>query len=319
MKNITIKQLRAFITVARERSFTRAASRLNLSQSALTIAVRQLESEIDLKLFDRTTRAVHLTSHAAIFLPVAERLLEDLSRSLDDLSAIADRQKGNVVAAASASYLCCILVPTVAALRERFPGIHVRLLNTPDNLTRRVLEEEIDFGVTNVWQPVHGLEAFPLLEDAFGLVCQTGHPLAARPGRLGWSDLRGAKLVAMLGGTHTREILDRSPRIRRLLEPPVCEANSIFALGAMIGQNMGAATLPALVSRAIVSDALIYRPLYEPVLKRELFVIKRQGRSLSPAAIEVLRFMLDELARIDSPHIHIRTDKASFMDNLAAR
>ena len=315
MKNITIKQLRAFIAVSRERNFTRAANTLHLSQSALTIAIRQLEAEINLKLFDRTTRSVHLTSHAAMFLPVAERLLHDLSRSLDNLSALADRQKGNVVAAASASFLCCILAPTVAKVHKRFPGIHVKLLNTPDNLARRVQEEEIDFGITNVRRAPHGLESFPFMEDVFGVVCPADHPLARKPGALSWEDLEGTPMVSMPDGTQTREIIASHAEIAHIVGTPICEASSIFALGAMIECGMGVAAVPAQVSRAIVSDKLVYRPLRDPQLRRMLSVIKRQGRSLSPAAVEVLRFMMDELIAEKSALIDINVEKDEFVAN----
>ncbi len=315
MKNITIKQLRAFIAVARERNFTRAANTLNLSQSALTIAIRQLEAEIKLKLFDRTTRSVHLTSHAAMFLPVAERLLHDLSRSLDNLSALADRQKGNVVAAASASFLCCVLAPTVAKVHQRFPGIHVKLLNTPDNLARRVQEEEIDFGITNVHRAPQGLESFPFMEDVFGIVCPADHWLASKPGRLSWQDLEGTPMVSMPEGTQTREIIASHPEISHIVGAPICEASSIFALGAMIECGMGIAAVPAQVSHAIISKDLVYRPLKSPRLKRTLSVIKRQGRSLSPAAVEVLRFMMDELLSEQSALINIDVKKEEFVAN----
>lgn len=315
MKNITIKQLRAFVTIAHERSFTRAASMLHISQSAVTISVRQLEAELNLRLFDRTTRSVHLTNHAALFLPTAERLLHDLSRSLDDLSALADRHKGNVVAAASGSFLCCILAPTAAKLRKRFPGIHVKLLNTPDNLSRRVQEEEIDFGITNISRVPHGLDSFHLLEDVFGVVCPADHPLAYKPGALSWDDLAGNPVVSMPEGTQTREIIDHHEQISRIVGAPVCEASSIFALGAMIDCGMGIAAVPAHVSRAITSEKLVYRRLRNPELKRTLSLIKRRGRSLSPAAVEVLGFMMDELLPLRGPLIDIKVDKKEFISN----
>ena len=306
MKHVSIKQLRGFVSVARERSFTRAASSLNLSQSALTIAVRQLEAELNVNLFDRTTRSVILTDHAALLLPVVERLLQDLWRSLDDLSAIADRQKGNVAVAASASFLCCILAPTVAKMRNSFPGIHVKLLNMPDNLTRRLQEEEIDFGVTNVGRVPHGLESFPLLEDTFGVVCPVRHPLTRKKSPLVWKDLAATVMVSMPAGTRTRDIMDSHPDISQLLDPPVCEASSIFALGAMIRHGMGVAIVPALVSRVVVSGELVFLPVHEPVVRRELFVVKRKGRSLSPATMEVLNFMMDELEEYKNEYVILK-------------
>ena len=315
MKNVSIKQLRAFVAVAREGSFTRAASKINVSPSAVTIAVRQLETEMNLQLFDRTTRAVSLTDHASLLLPVVERVLNDLTRSLDDLSAVADRQRGNVAAAASASYLCCVLVPTAAKIRKRFPGIHVKLLNMPENLARRVQEEEVDFGVTNVSRVPHGLESFPLLRDQFGVACPLDHPLARKPDPLTWKDLVGTTLVSMPLGTQTREIMDRHHYVTEMLEPPICEASSIYALGAMIEHGMGVAIVPALVSRAIVSDRLIYKPIVDPILERELFVIKRRGRSLSPAAAEVVTYMMKELAGISSRYIKIDANEELIIRN----
>lgn len=315
MKNITIKQLRAFVTLAREASFTRAAGKLNLSQSALTIAIRQLEAEVNLKLFDRTTRSVHLTNHAQVFLPVAERLLADLSRSLDDLSALAERRKGNVVAAASASFLCSVMAPTVARLQQRFPGIRVKLLNTPDNLARRVQEEEIDFGVTNILKAQRGLESYPLMDDVFGVVCPHDHPLAAVDGELTWGDLAPYPLVAMPSGTQTREIIDGRDDINGILAAPVCEANSIFALGSMIAHGVGVATVPAHVAKAIVSDRLVYRPIAGPELRRSLYVIKRQGRSMSPAAREVLKLMIDELIDQRSPLVDVKIRHSDLLED----
>jgi LysR family carnitine catabolism transcriptional activator len=72
MANITLRQLRAFLAVARARSFTRAASELNLTQSALTMAIRGLEAEVGLRLLDRSTRAVAPTAHGERFMVTAE-------------------------------------------------------------------------------------------------------------------------------------------------------------------------------------------------------------------------------------------------------
>ena len=307
MKNITIKQLRAFIAVSREKNFTRAASQLGLSQSALTIAVRQLEREIGLKLFDRSTRSVQLTSHATAFLPTAEHLLDELSRALTDLSAIAARQKGNVVVAATASFLCSVLAPTVAEFSQNFPGIHIKLVNTPENLARRVLEEEIDFGIANVWQPVQSLESHLLLEDRFGLVCPAKHPLAKLPGQLSWSDLRKQPIVTMATGTSVRDIIDRHKSASGNLQRPVCEVSSIFALGALIEHNVGIAALPALVAKQVLSRNLVFRPVGRPVVKRDLFIVKRRGRSLTPAALELIRSMMAVLGEIGrDPHIEVQ-------------
>lgn len=299
MKNITIKQLRAFIAVARQRSFTRAAAQLNLSQSALTIAIRQLETEIGLRLFDRSTRMVEPTPHAVAFLPAAERLLDDLARSIEDLNAVAARESGSVVAAAAASFITYVLAPAVASMAVRFPGIRVRLLeDTTEHLSRRVVEGEADFGVTTLPHPVASLDGWLLLRDRFGVLCPERHPIASRSRDVAWNDLRGLPVVSLVSGAGIRDILDQNDKIAAIIGRPSYEVSNTAALGALIERGAGIGLLPALAARPMMTDSLVFRVLQRPSIMRELFVIRRRGRSLTPAAAELIKLMLEELAKL---------------------
>src|SRR3954468_10380699 len=111
IRDITLRQLRAFLAVARERNFTRAAARLRLTQSALTMSIKGLEAEVGVKLLDRTTRSVAPTAQGARCVAVAERLSEERERALDDLWAHAERQRGLVVVAATASLISHAFAP----------------------------------------------------------------------------------------------------------------------------------------------------------------------------------------------------------------
>ena len=90
MNNISIRHIRAFLAVARDGSFTRAAESLHLTQSTLTGTIKQLEEQAGLTLFDRTTRQVLLSGEGERFLPVAERLLSDFDTAMTDLRAVAE-------------------------------------------------------------------------------------------------------------------------------------------------------------------------------------------------------------------------------------
>src|SRR5262249_8422226 len=127
MLNVSLRQLRVFTLIAREKSFTRAAERLHVSPSALTITIKELESEVGMRLFDRTTRTVDLTPQAVAFLPVAERLLDEIGRALDDLRSVAERKKGLVVVAAAASAIASIIAPAIGVLTNDHPAIPVPL------------------------------------------------------------------------------------------------------------------------------------------------------------------------------------------------
>src|SRR5688572_365040 len=118
MRHITLKQLRAFLALARHRSFTRAAAQVGVSQSALTLQISDLEAEVGLRLFDRSSRSVTLTPQAADFLPVVARMLEQLDHALDDLQAHARRDRGRVVVTAGASVISVIIAPAIARMAK---------------------------------------------------------------------------------------------------------------------------------------------------------------------------------------------------------
>jgi DNA-binding transcriptional LysR family regulator len=199
---LNLRHLRGFVAVAREGNFTRAAESLLLSQSALTITVRQLEDEIGVTLFNRTTRQVNLTIDGTAFLPVAERLLEDFERAISDLRTAAMRRGGLVDIAVLPSIAIRLMPAIVEHFRERYPSIRLGLHD--DNargVQRQVRHNEVDFGISNLWQPHPELEFTPLIRDRMGVVCPADHPLAKGKGPLSWRELRTFPFFIMAADT----------------------------------------------------------------------------------------------------------------------
>ena len=97
--NVALRQLRAFLAVARHGSFSRAANEVRLSQSAVSLSVRQLERELGLKLLDRTTRQVQLTSVGATLVASGSRLVDELDATLRELRDIGVQHRGHVMMA----------------------------------------------------------------------------------------------------------------------------------------------------------------------------------------------------------------------------
>src|SRR4029077_12443055 len=98
--NITLRQLRGFRLVAELGSFTRAAQRLKVAQPALSLGIRDLETELNLRLFDRTTRKVELTAAGLEFLQSVDKLISDLDHAVKNAQDWTDRKRGRFVVAA---------------------------------------------------------------------------------------------------------------------------------------------------------------------------------------------------------------------------
>src|SRR5260221_1576197 len=179
--NITLRQLRAFIAVADEGSFTDAARRLHLSQSALSLLVKEIETQLGVQLLDRSTRQSRLSAAGADFYPLAAKVLDDLESAVRSAVELRDKRRGSVRVACTPLYASALLPEILAAYAKREPAIRVRLLDSLNEAAlARVASGEADFGIAPQRPTPPELEQHPLSRDRFDLICAPGHPLAGR-------------------------------------------------------------------------------------------------------------------------------------------
>ncbi|MCW8088416.1 LysR family transcriptional regulator [Sabulicella glaciei] len=309
--NVTLRQLRAFVAVARSRSFTQAANELSLTQSAVTMAIRTLEAEVGLRLLDRSTRHVAPTTHGERFLATAERMLEDMERALEDLRAIAEREQGLVVVAATASFINYVLAPALRDLSLRFPGISVRLIEEhTEGAARRLLAAEVDFAVTTLPSPEHGIEAVPLLRDRFAVICPEGHPLTRAGASLGWGALLDFPRAGLSIQNGIRRLLQQDKHGIQAVRDLRYEVSSVGALQSIVETGLAIAVMPALAAVPMQRSPLVCRVL-EPPLYRTVSLARRAGRSLTPAATEVVRAAIKRLQHLRNADIEVLWDEVA--------
>lgn len=313
MRNITFKQIRAFTTVARERSFTRAAESLHLTQSTLTSAIKLLEAELGLPLFDRSTRMLALTPQGERFLPRAQRLLQELEDSLEDLAGLAAGQWGSVAVAGAASFIHYVLAPAVAILAGKHPGISVRLSeDTTEAATRKVLAAEADFGVATLFENVPQLDCMKLLTDRYGVVFPPDHPLGRRREPIGWGELEAHTMIGLHPSNGIRALIDREANIPAALKRPAYEVNAMPSLLPLLEQGIGYAALPAMAAAPLVTAGMHFKRLAQPALHRQLFVFKKKGRSLTPSAHALLQAISEAMQRMRADrNIHVVATQAA--------
>lgn len=282
---VTLKQIRAFLYVAEEGSFTRAADRLFLSQSSLTALIKQLEDTVNLPLLERTTRRVTLTDAGIQFQPVARRLLLELDAALSDLSAVSGLERGTVGIAAAPSIVTEILPQLIADFSARYTGIRFYLRDdTAAAVQQAVLRREVDVGIASKWADDPDLEFSPLLIDQFGVICPHGHPLMKRKTKLKWTDLEDWRCVGLSKHTGIRTILSQQTEVPASVATPFYEVSSTTGLEALVSAGLGIAVLPALAAQRQPLVGLGFRNLHEPVAERVICLITHRSRILTPAA-----------------------------------
>jgi len=287
--NITLRQLQAFIAVAIDGNFTRAAQRLHIAQSAISVLVRELEAELKVRLFDRTTRRVELTDAGREFRGSAEKLIADLEYAVRNTHDLVERKRGRLTIAAPPLLAAALLPPVVAGFARDYPGVRVTLLDAgTDQIVARVKSGEADIGVGTFAADDEGLTRTRLARDYLMLFCQATHPLAAIA-QPGWSALGDAALITLTPDSGIRTLVEQGYQAAGLDMPVAFEVSQISTALALVEAGLGISVLPAYAMAWAPSAAIAARPLAEPRISREVAAIVRSFRSLPPAASEFIQ------------------------------
>jgi DNA-binding transcriptional LysR family regulator len=289
--NITLRQLHGFKAVADLGTFTAAAQRLKVAQPALSLNIRDLESELGAKLFDRTTRRVELTAAGREFLQSVDKLIVDLERAVQNARDLADRKRGRLVVAAPPLLAALIVPGAVADYRKRFPAIEVSVIDVqPNIIVDKVRSGEADCGIGTFADAEDGIRREVLFEDALMAWCPA-QSQCARSSRLAWKDLPAGQLIAMTRDSRIRFLVDQAYQSIGQTVRPAYEVSHMTTAIMMVEAGLGVAVLPAYVWGFARVFNVVSTILSEPEVRREVAIIQASGRSLSPAAEAFLTYL----------------------------
>jgi DNA-binding transcriptional LysR family regulator len=280
---MNLRQLRYFTVLAEELHFGRAAQRLHITQSPLTLAIQKLEREVGGRLFHRTPRHVELTQAGAALLTDARSILEKVQSSLEAARGLVSGDSGRVRLGLTPEIaLLPFLATTIRAFSNRHPNVclsfhELRSIEQLKALQTRV----IDVGV--IAMPVSGqppgVVFTRLLADRLGVAMHREHPLAERPD-LSIADLRDEAFICYAGspgmGIHERVLklcAQRSftPRI-------VQEAGEIATLLGLTAARLGIAVVPAALSFLAMPD-ILFKPLVDEDAITDICMVSRAAEA----------------------------------------
>jgi DNA-binding transcriptional LysR family regulator len=301
--NVTFRQLRAFAAVASSGSFTRAAESLHVSQSAVSILIRELEADLGVRLFDRTTRRVEITDAGSEFRASADKLIADLEHAVRHTHELVERKRGRVTVAAPPLLATALLPRTISVFQREFPGVRVSLVDVAtDQIVSRVKSGEVDLGVGTFEADEDGLTRTVLTKDTLMLFCGSADQFALRRRRPRWSDLKGAPLITLTRESGIRTLVEYGYATAHLTVNPEFEVALITTALALVELGLGVSVLPTYALASSSPRRIVARPLSEPPITREITVIWRRGRSLAPAADEFLQRLRHHAK---APHLRV--------------
>ncbi len=282
--NVELRHLEAFLAAARHRSFTRAARSLNISQPTFTVQIRQLETELGVRLLDRNTRSVQLTRVGGDLLPVLERLMRELQSVLANTKELAENRSGPVTVAVLPSLAATILPQVLSALRAEHPGVSVHLREAPARrIVGMVKGDEVDFGIGWLKGADSDVRFTPLFTDRMSVIFKAGSTLE-RKKTVTLRDVASFPLILMDRESSVRAVVDDAFATMGKFVSPAWEATYISTALALARAGLGVTILPGSVLEMDAGHRLRARPIREPDLDRRIGIIQRSGRSLSPPA-----------------------------------
>ncbi|MEE2652080.1 LysR family transcriptional regulator [uncultured Spongiibacter sp.] len=291
--NVSVKQLRAFVAVAETGSFAQACEQLNISQPALSMAVKNLEDEVGGSLFLRSTRSLSLSPEGSAFLPTAQRLLRDWSDAFTDLQRLYSLQQGKLTIAAMPSFASTRLPAVLATYRQQFPNIDIAVRDiVMEELIEAVRAGRVELGVAFEPDDSEGLEFEALFTDRFVAVLPEAHPLLTRS-RLRIKDLLGDTVITLNRGSSTRRWTEDAFARESLSPPAIFEAFQLTTVGAMVAAGLGVALVPALCEEQMHQLGARCKPISGRCIERRVGIIRRRRQQLSSAAVAMRALLME--------------------------
>ena len=283
--------LQVFLTVAEERSFSRAAVKLYRTQPAVSISVRKLEEWVGQPLFVRGSRTGQLTEAGILLKAYAERMLnlrEEIRRGVDDLRKL---RQGELSIGVNESSIHALL-PVLSEYRRKYPKIHVRFHRVfSREIPNEILNYRLDFGVVTYRPLDPNLVAIEFLRDELTLVVPPKHALAKRR-EVSVKELGDESFVAhIVESPYRQRVMQLFARHRTALRMDV-ELPTIESIKRFVEMNMGVAIVPRMcVKLELERGTLIELRIRQLHLPRHLFVLYRRDRALSHAARAFTRLL----------------------------
>ena len=277
--NIEICDIEAFIEVAENNSFAKAAGNLNLSQPALSRRIQKLEYELGTLLFDRTTRKVQLSYSGRNFLERAKSIIEAIQTATKTLNEKYTFPSIVKIAAVNTA-LRNIVFPTIKIFKTKYPNSKIQIIERSANyVVDSVLGGECDFAINFMGLQEPGIEFEPLFEEEYVVVFPKGDELEKKR-KIKISDIKGRDFIAVWKGSGSRIYFEDALAKHKETLEWTYEVRHVPNALQMVEQGMGITLAPRLAISKQYED-LSFRPLIDPKVSRVMGLIKRSGRNLS--------------------------------------
>lgn len=286
-----IRQLKAFLAIAEAKTFTAGARRVNVTQAAISMQIRQLEDEVGLPIFTRTPRRVILTEAGEYLLERARKILREHDSALAEIAEVAGAEYGRLrIGSASGTFAMNQLPRIMSGLREKFPHAELTVsAGTSEKLVDKMMHGEIDTAFVSL--PVDNLNVTTesLFSDEIVAIAHPKHPLAKEK-YISAATLAGEKLILGERGGNTRRMIDEFFNAANVRPNISMELSRQEAINKMVENNLGVGMAGAKSVAPDIRDGKMVAWLIEGAeIKWDLGLARLRGGHFSPIGKEFVR------------------------------
>ena len=240
-----IRQLRAFVAIADSGTFTAGAVRVHVTQAAISMQIRQLETEVGARVFVRAPRNVILTEAGEHLLQRARLILREHDAALDEIAALAGAERGRLrIGSASAMVLTDQLPKILKEVRKQHPAAEITVMSgTSEALVEQILGGDLDIAFVSLPVDVRGIQTERLSEDQLVAIASPRHKLGKQRTISAYT-LAGEKLILGERGGNTRRLIDQFFAQAGVTLRVAMELSRQQAIKRMVEEDMGVGIVP---------------------------------------------------------------------------
>lgn len=265
---VTLRQWNFFTVLADQKNFSRASETVSVTQPALSAAIRQLETQLGVRLFHRSTHHVDLTADGTALLPYARRLLNSAEHTFEDMHHALQGQRARVRVGAAPSTMYLMGSAIAQMQQERFAAEFEISDGTSEVLLDELRSGMLDIALAVQYRPHDDLCSEPVLEDELVLVVHRSHRLASAR-TAAWRDLAGEEIVMFMHGS-IGELTSSALRQNRLVPSQKYRVDQNEALYGLVRANLAVGIMPRLYISPFNHTELALVALIDPVITRHI-------------------------------------------------
>lgn len=282
-----LRQLEYFQMASRLKNITRAAERLNVSQPNITVAIKKLEAELEIQLFDRSQKQLSLTPEGVVFLSRVELALRNIQDAVLEVNDYKQLQKGTIKIGIPPMIGAYLFPKIFSGFKRQYQYLSIYLYEEGSIAIREKIErDELDFGIVIITDASPNLQLFPIAKSQLLACVPPSSPLSDQLS-INLGQLDNANVIMLKEGSYLRHLLQQKFKAESILPNIVLESNQVETIKGLVASDVGLAFLLDFILQDAKGLRLL--PLSEPI-NVEIGLAWKKDRYISRAAQAFIDF-----------------------------